>query len=160
MSDDATDSPIKIGRLAGMSGLSERTLRYYEKLGIITPVRSDGGTRLYRASDVEIAQLAQRMRELDIPVATIRAIATRRRDFRTGDQSSATMIDMLEGLVDSLGARAAQTLALQDEMLRTLRVLRGCRGCKNAPTPKDCPDCPMEISPDQTSLGRMIWQDD
>lgn len=160
MSDDATDPPMKIGRLARLSGLSERTLRYYEKLGIITPVRSDGGTRLYRKSDVEIAQMAQRMRELDIPVATIRALATRRRDFRTGDQSSAAMIEMLERLVDTLGVRAAQTLALRDEMIKTLGVLHGCRGCKNAPTPKDCPDCPMEISPDQTSLGRMIWQDD
>ncbi|MHB8693637.1 MAG: MerR family DNA-binding transcriptional regulator [Solirubrobacteraceae bacterium] len=37
-----------IGALAAATGVSERTVRYYEELGIIpTPPRSDGGTRRY-----------------------------------------------------------------------------------------------------------------
>ena len=160
MQDDSTDQAIKIGKLSRLSGLSERTLRYYEELGIITPIRSDGGTRLYHASDVEIAALAQRMRQLDIKVETIRAIATKRRDFTSGDQSSSAMIDLLEELVDTLGQRISRTLSLQEEAIKTLRLVRQCRGCKNPPSPKGCPDCPMEVSPDRTALARMIWQAD
>lgn len=151
---------LKIGSLAALSGLSERTLRYYEDLGIITPIRSGGGTRLYRQSDVEVACIAQRMRDLKIPVEIIRTIATRRREFPTGDQSSAAMIDILEELADNLGARAAKTLSLQDEMTRTVRLLRKCRGCQNRPNPKTCPACPMETSPERTSIARLIWQQD
>lgn len=155
-----TDKLLKIGSLAAHSGLSERTLRNYEELGIITPTRSRGGTRLYRQSDVEVACIAQRMRDLDIPVDIIRTIATRRRTFSTGDQAGAAMIEILEELADTLGARAAKTLSLQDEMIRTVRLLRGCRGCKNRPNPENCPDCPMESSPDRTSVARLIWQPD
>lgn len=158
MQNNSTDKHLKIGSLAKLSGLSERTLRHYEGLGIITPIRSDGGTRLYRESDVEVARVAQRMRDLDIPVEIIREIATRRRDYPTGDQSSTAMIEMLEDLADKLGDRAAKTLSLQDELTRTVRLLRGCRGCQNRPDSKNCPECPMEKSPERSSVARLIWQ--
>jgi DNA-binding transcriptional MerR regulator len=39
---------ISIGALAAATGVSERTIRYYEELGIIpSPTRSAGGTRRY-----------------------------------------------------------------------------------------------------------------
>ena len=160
MSDGSADKHLKIGGLARLSGLSERTLRHYEELGIITPIRTDGGTRLYREGDVEVARVAQRMRDLDIPVEIIRTIATRRRDFSTGDQSSTAMIEILEDLAEDLGVRAAKTLSLQNELIRTVRLLQGCRGCQNRPNPKSCPECPMEKSPDRSSVSRLIWQPD
>jgi len=149
---------LKIGDLVRLSGLSERTLRGYEKLGIITPARSDGGTRFYRESDINIAQIIHRMRELDIPVDTIRVIATKRRDFPTGNQSSNAMIEILENLSDVLTDRATKTILLQDELTKTIRLLRGCQGCENKPNAHACPDCPMETSPDQTGVSRLIWQ--
>jgi DNA-binding transcriptional MerR regulator len=75
---------LKIGRLAKLCGLSERTIRYYECLGIIKPMRTQGGTRLYRDSEVEVARIVQRMRDLDIPVEEIRKIATKRQRFCGG----------------------------------------------------------------------------
>jgi DNA-binding transcriptional MerR regulator len=43
----------KVGELAASSGLSIRTLRYYDQIGLLTPSgRSDGGHRLYSAEDV------------------------------------------------------------------------------------------------------------
>lgn len=39
---------MSIGRLARVTGVSSRTIRYYEELGILpTPTRSPGGTRKY-----------------------------------------------------------------------------------------------------------------
>lgn len=151
---------MKIGRLAKLSGLSERTIRHYERLGIIKPARSDGGTRFYGRREIEIAEVAHRMRELDIPVETIRTIATKRREFSTGDQSSAAMVEILEGLVDELGERISKTLSLQEEMIQTARLVRGCRGCKNKPAPATCPRCPMETAEDPPALARLIWQAD
>ena len=148
----------KIGRLAEISGLSIRTLRGYEELGIITSIRSDGGTRYYGDHELAIAQIANQMRDLDISVETIRAIATKRREYETGDKSSTAMMNLLEELSDELTIRATEMLKLQDEVSRTVRLLRGCQGCKNKPSPETCPDCPMEVSPDRTKLAQMIWQ--
>lgn len=45
---DPDESWTAIGALATATGVSERTVRYYEELGIIpTPPRSAGGTRRY-----------------------------------------------------------------------------------------------------------------
>ncbi|MCZ4352763.1 MerR family transcriptional regulator [Roseovarius aestuarii] len=149
---------LKIGGLAKASGLSERTLRGYEELGIISPSRTDGGTRFYSEQELAIARLAKRMRDLNIPVEMIKTIATRRNDFQTGDQSSNAMTEVLEHLADELRDQAAGILAMQDEVRRTVRLLRGCQGCKNKPSPQTCPDCPMQSSPERTEMAQMIWQ--
>lgn len=158
MTDIEENRPYKIGELSERSGLSIRTLRGYEELGIITSARSDGGTRYYGEPELVIAQLANRMRALSIPVEVIKSIATRRRDFPTGDQSSAALMALLETLSDELRDQAARTLALHDEVTRTIRLLSGCKGCTNKPSPQTCPDCPMETSPEKTGMSQMIWQ--
>jgi DNA-binding transcriptional MerR regulator len=54
--------PMRIGEAAARAGVSVRTLRYYEELGLLRPsARSPGGTRRYTEDD--LARLA-RVREL------------------------------------------------------------------------------------------------
>jgi DNA-binding transcriptional MerR regulator len=53
---------IKIGEMAAVCGVSQRTLRYYEELGLVTPQRSDGGVRLY--SDTDVARVREIMRKV------------------------------------------------------------------------------------------------
>jgi DNA-binding transcriptional MerR regulator len=148
----------KIGDLSKASGLSVRTLRGYEELGIISPSRSTGGTRYYGDQELAIARLAMQMRDLNISVEMIKTIATRRRAHPTGDQASTAMMELLEQLTDDLRDQAAGILAMQDEVRRTVRLLKGCQGCNNKPTPETCPDCPMQTSPDRTDMAQMIWQ--
>lgn len=158
MAHNGDNKMYKIGELSKASGLSVRTLRGYEELGIISPSRSGGGTRHYGDAELAIAQLAMRMRELNISVDVIKTIATRRRAYETGDQSSTEMMDILEHLTDDLRDQAAAILAMQDELRRTVRLLKGCQGCKNKPTPETCPDCPMQTSVDRPDMAQMIWQ--
>ncbi len=45
---------FKIDDVAKATGLTKRTIRYYEEIGLIKPpARSEGGTRLYTAEDIE-----------------------------------------------------------------------------------------------------------
>src|SRR5260370_29225582 len=53
---------IKIGEMADFCGVSQRTLRYYEELDLVTPQRSDGGVRLYSHADV--ARVREIMRKV------------------------------------------------------------------------------------------------
>lgn len=53
---------LKIGTVAARLGISERTLRYYEEVGLLRPaVHEPGGSRRYCDADVE---RVQRIREL------------------------------------------------------------------------------------------------
>ena len=58
----ASGGNLAIGKAAALAGVSTRTLRYYEQLGLLTPsARTSGGARRYSPGDV--ARLL-RIREL------------------------------------------------------------------------------------------------
>jgi DNA-binding transcriptional MerR regulator len=60
--DPAADRPlVGIGAAAAHAGVSERALRYYQQLGLITPACTSGGLRRYAEHD--LARVA-RIREL------------------------------------------------------------------------------------------------
>lgn len=57
---------MQIGQVANQTGLSLRTIRYYEEMGLVVPsARTAGGFRLYTDSDVARLQLIKRMKPLE-----------------------------------------------------------------------------------------------
>lgn len=58
-------SAMQIGDVAGRTGLSFRTIRYYEEVGLVRPSgRTKGGFRLYTEGDVERLLLVKAVRPL------------------------------------------------------------------------------------------------
>jgi DNA-binding transcriptional MerR regulator len=58
----ATETSIRIGQLAERLGITSRTIRYYEQLGLLKPsAYTSGGERRY--TNLDVARL-QRIREL------------------------------------------------------------------------------------------------
>ncbi|WP_459872135.1 heavy metal-responsive transcriptional regulator [Endothiovibrio diazotrophicus] len=58
-------TPLRIGRLAELSGLTPDTIRFYERLGLITPPRrSTAGYRLYDPDALDRLRAIQRGKEL------------------------------------------------------------------------------------------------
>ena len=56
--DDGRPGSVRIGEAAAASGVSTRTLRFYEEIGLLEPSgRSTGGARRY--SDADLARLQQ-----------------------------------------------------------------------------------------------------
>lgn len=52
---------MRIGELASRSGVSVRSLRYYEEQGLLTSTRSASGQRHYTDIDVERVEFVQRL---------------------------------------------------------------------------------------------------
>lgn len=60
---------LSIGPVAATVGLSVRTIRYYEEVGLVTPSgRTVGGFRLYSAADIDRLLLVKRMKPLGYPL--------------------------------------------------------------------------------------------
>ena len=56
---------MQIGEVADRTGLSLRTIRYYEEVGLVRPSsRTSGGFRLYTEADVARLNLVKRMKPL------------------------------------------------------------------------------------------------
>jgi DNA-binding transcriptional MerR regulator len=67
---------LTIGEFASMTHLSVRTLRRYHDSGLLEPAEVDASTgyRYYTAGQIPVAQVIYRLRELDVPLADVRAI--------------------------------------------------------------------------------------
>ena len=60
-----------IGDVARRTGVTERTLRYYEELGLLAPDRAGGGRRRYGGGDLDRLYRIRLLRELGTPLADV-----------------------------------------------------------------------------------------
>lgn len=106
-----------INKIAQAAGVTLRTLRYYDKIGLLKPsARTDAGYRLYSDEDVERLQQILFFRELDFPLAKIAEIL------------SNPAFDRKEALrmqADFLEKRAERYLKLSQLAKETLQNLEG-----------------------------------
>ncbi|WP_121749957.1 MerR family transcriptional regulator [Streptomyces sp. E2N166] len=66
---------MQIGEVSERTGLSLRTIRHYEEVGVVAPSeRSAGGFRLYTEAEVRRLALARRMRPLGFCLEDVRAV--------------------------------------------------------------------------------------
>lgn len=66
---------MQIGELAERTGMSIRTLRHYDEIGLLRPsARSDGGFRLYTPDDESRLLLIRRMKPLGYSLEQMREL--------------------------------------------------------------------------------------
>ena len=64
---------MQIGDLAARAGVTPRTIRYYEELGIVEPEeRTEGGFRLYSEAQLRCLQIVQSLKDLGFELERIR----------------------------------------------------------------------------------------
>jgi DNA-binding transcriptional MerR regulator len=81
------DSPMLIGDLAERIGLSFRTIRYYEEIGLVVPSsHTKGGFRLYAEADVERLVLVKAVRPLRLNLDETREMLDARDRMLAGGQ--------------------------------------------------------------------------
>ncbi|MEK9752404.1 MAG: Cu(I)-responsive transcriptional regulator [Rhodospirillaceae bacterium] len=122
---------MHIGAVAEATGISAKTIRYYESIGLTPrPERRENGYRDYGANDVATLRFVQRARGLGFPLEEVRALLALWRDQ---DRASA---DVKQLALDHIGT-IEDRIAELETMKRTLQDLtRRCHG-------DDRPDCPI-----------------
>ncbi|TBU99810.1 MerR family transcriptional regulator [Stutzerimonas kirkiae] len=67
---------LSIHEVAGRTGLTPHTLRYYERIGLISPVgRGIGGQRRYAEADIAWVEFLVRLRATRMPIARMKEFA-------------------------------------------------------------------------------------
>ena len=122
---------MNIGDAAKQSGVSAKTIRYYEDIGLIPPaVRAGNGYRHYSQSDVETLRFIQRSRHLGFSVKDVGGLLTLWRDKK---RASADVKAMALSHIEEVERRIAELQSIRD----TLHHLTDrCHG-------DDRPDCPI-----------------
>jgi MerR family transcriptional regulator, copper efflux regulator len=115
---------VQIGQVADRTGLSLRTIRFYEENGLVVPTaRSEGGFRLYSDSDVARLEVIKRMKPLGFSLEEMQELLTLLADLdaATGDREH--LVDRLRMFHEAATARVTalrEQLAVAEGFANTL----------------------------------------
>ena len=117
------DTKLTIGEFATLTHLSVRTLRRYHQARLLEPETVDpfSGYRYYAAGQIPIAQVIHRLRELDLPLAEVKAVLATEDPQRRADLI-AGHLQRLEGELDRTRSAVASLRQLLRPDVRDLRV--------------------------------------
>lgn len=118
---------LKIEDVARICGLTKRTIRYYEEIGIISaPHRSKGGVRLYTENDVETLKKILNIREvLGFSLQELEQFISMRNKMESqceGYRNSTDQEERRETLIEIDKVIGAQLELLEEKMQKMLRV--------------------------------------
>ena len=124
---------MKIGAASAASGISERMIRHYEKIGLMPKAaRRDSGYRDYSERDLHTLRFIGRARDAGFPIEEIRQLLT---VWNDRDRSSADVKALALARAAELKKKARELEAMR----RSLEHLaERCHGDER-------PDCPILI---------------
>lgn len=121
---------MNISQVAQRSGVPAKTIRYYEEIGLIRPLRSANGYRVFREQDLHKLAFVGRARALGFPIEDCRTlVALYEDDSRESAQVKAVAQDHLRAIDDKIAQLQTMRETLAD-------LVQRCHG-------DDRPDCPI-----------------
>jgi DNA-binding transcriptional MerR regulator len=108
---------LSIAQVREKTGVSARTLRYYEELGLLPGVRRRaGGRRVYGRDELERLRFIQRLKTLGLTLAEVKQLNA---VYAIGGSTFAMLQrldELLGGHLKELDARIHELMALRDEI--------------------------------------------
>ena len=122
---------MNIGEAASESGVTAKTIRYYESIGLIPPaVRAENGYRNYSPFDIETLKFIQHARRLGFSVKDVGGLLELWRDK---SRTSADVKALALKHISDVGKRIAELQSIRNTLID---LTDRCHG-------DDRPDCPI-----------------
>ena len=107
----------RIGELAATVGVTERTIRYYEELGLLDSVkRLEGGTRVYTDDDVRRLKLIRKLKLLGLSLQEMHELEGMYKTERSNRTVLPRLIELLDAHLSAVDGRISELHALRDEI--------------------------------------------
>jgi MerR family copper efflux transcriptional regulator len=136
---------MRIGELADKSGRTERTLRFYEELGLLVPSsRTKGGFRQYDSNALLRIHWISRLQELGFSLPEIKDFLV---EIQENQHAPAMMGDLRTFYAKKLSetrATMARLGALEAELSASIDYLDTCRTCAPATHKTACRACGVD----------------
>ena len=121
---------MSIGAVAVKSGLPAKTIRYYEDIGLLTPLRRENGYRTYREQELHKLKFLHRARSLGFTIEQCRQLLSLYEDETRASSDVKALARQHLKEVD------AKILELQGMKSTLETLIKSCRGDHR-------PDCPI-----------------
>ncbi|GGB90961.1 Cu(I)-responsive transcriptional regulator [Marivita lacus] len=121
---------MNIGDVAQRAGLPPKTIRYYEDIGLITPLRDTNGYRLFRESDLHKLAFLGRARALGFTIEDCRTLLAL---YEDNTRASADVKDLAQAHLTKIEDKIAQLQSMRDTLSE---LVHSCAGDNR-------PNCPI-----------------
>lgn len=121
---------MNIGEVSKRAGLPTKTIRYYEDIGLITPIRDTNGYRNFRDSDMHKLAFMGRSRALGFTIEDCRNLLALWDDQ---DRASADVRTIAKEHLAQIESKIVDLQAIQETLTH---LVKECAG-------DDRPDCPI-----------------
>jgi len=122
---------MNIGTVADRAGVTSKTIRYYESIGLIDPARrTDSGYRVYDERDVQTLRFVHRARSLGFSVSEVADLLTLWRDR---NRASADVKALARQHLRDIDRKIADLQGMRDTLVH---LMERCHGDER-------PDCPI-----------------
>lgn len=115
-----------IGTLSRMVNLSQRTIRYYEEIGLLHSVRRiENGKRVYTDDDIRRLKFINRLKVLGLSLAEMVELEKIYRSQRNNREVIPKLLQILDERARQIDERITQLNALKKEIREYQQRLRG-----------------------------------
>jgi Cu(I)-responsive transcriptional regulator len=125
------EATITISKAAAQSGISPKTIRYYEDIGLIyPPQRTRNGYRYYDQATIHTLQFIKRARGLGFSIEECRDLLFL---YKNQSRASADVKNLAKERVADLNAKIAELAGMRTTLIQ---LIDRCHG-------NERPDCPI-----------------
>jgi DNA-binding transcriptional MerR regulator len=111
------ESRQQIGELASALGVTTRTLRFYEQLGLIDPPqRTEGGIRFYDKEDIRRIKFVLKVKELGLSLKQMQELAEIYHQTKMPDKIMPRLIEILDGHTDAIHRKIRKLSSLDRDI--------------------------------------------
>ncbi|WP_170484511.1 Cu(I)-responsive transcriptional regulator [Ruegeria conchae] len=121
---------MNIGDVSTRTGLPAKTIRYYEDIALIKPLRDDNGYRRFREQDIHKLTFLGRARALGFTIEDCRTLLAL---YEDESRASADVKQVARDHLAQIDAKIADLKAMRDTLSH---LIEACAG-------DDRPDCPI-----------------
>ena len=121
---------MNIGNIAQASGLPAKTIRYYEEIGLIKPLRGANGYRAFRESDLHKLTFLARARSLGFSIEDCRALLSL---YEDRGRASADVKHLAQDHIGRVERKISELKSMHQSLSD---LVRRCHGDAS-------PDCPI-----------------
>ena len=119
MKTTKNEQPVQIGKLAKQLGITTRTIRYYEEIGLMgESERLGGGTRTYGKDDILRLKFILKLKELGISLKEMQELAKNydinQQDFHT---ITPKLIEILDMHISKVDEKIANLSSLRNDIV-------------------------------------------
>ena len=121
----AAEGTYAIGEISRLVELSQRTIRYYEEIGLLHSVRRiENGKRVYTDHDVRRLKFINRLKVLGLSLAEMVELEKIYRKQRNNREILPKLLDILDERAAQIDERVAQLMTLKKEIREYQQRLR------------------------------------